>query len=179
MGYRAFWDLGSRQAVRSSSVSLRSLDVRHLWVACRRCRLHLVPPEASLLPHELARLIRRSELTQWFSVPSTMAYMAKLGAVPEGGFETLERVIWCGEVLPTPSSSIGCRGCRTPVSRTSMGRRRRRSQAVPHRRANSVRRNRAIPIGKPCADEELLILDENLTPVPAGEIGELRPGAWE
>ena len=25
--------------------------------------------------------------------------MAKLGAVPEGGFETLERVIWCGEVL--------------------------------------------------------------------------------
>ena len=44
------------------------------------CRAPPRSPEASLLPHELARLIRRSELTQWFSVPSTMAYMAKLGA---------------------------------------------------------------------------------------------------
>ena len=64
--------------------------------------LHLVPPEANLLPHQLSSFIRQSRLTQWFSVPSTMAYLAKFDAVPATGFETVERVIWCGEVLPTP-----------------------------------------------------------------------------
>jgi non-ribosomal peptide synthetase component F len=31
-------------------------------------QLHLVPPEISLLPHKLGEFIRRSELTQWFSL---------------------------------------------------------------------------------------------------------------
>ena len=64
--------------------------------------LHLVPPAANLLPHKLAELIRTAELTQWFSVPSAMTYMAKLDVVRHDDFPTLKRVLWCGEVLPTP-----------------------------------------------------------------------------
>jgi amino acid adenylation domain-containing protein len=139
--------------------------------------LHLVPPEANLLPHELASFIRRSELTQWFSVPSTMAYMAKLGAVPAAGFETLERVIWCGEVLPTPVLVHWMQ--RLPNARftnlygpteTTIASSYHTVAEYPSDEAE------AIPIGKPCAGEELLILDEHLTPVGQGEIGELYIG---
>ena len=139
--------------------------------------LHLIPPEASLVPHELARLIRRSELTQWFSVPSTMAYMAKLEAVPEGGFETLERVIWCGEVLPTPVLVHWMQ--RVPNARfTNLYGPTETTIASSYHTVERIPSDEteAIPIGKACADEELLILDENLTPVPAGEIGELYIG---
>lgn len=62
--------------------------------------LHLVPPN-TLLPNQLAAFIRESELTQWFSVPSTFVYMARFNAIAENDFPSLERVIWCGEVLPS------------------------------------------------------------------------------
>ncbi len=65
--------------------------------------LHLVPPEANLLPSSLASFIARHGLTQWFSVPSAMTLMAKLDVVEAGAFPDLRRVLWCGEVLPTPA----------------------------------------------------------------------------
>jgi non-ribosomal peptide synthetase component F len=65
--------------------------------------LHLVPPETALLPHRLARFIREAGLTQWFSVPSVLNYLAKADAVAHGDFPSLRRIMWCGEVLPTPA----------------------------------------------------------------------------
>jgi len=40
-------------------------------------QLHLVPSETALLPPKLAEFIRESQLTQWFSVPSVLNYLAK------------------------------------------------------------------------------------------------------
>jgi non-ribosomal peptide synthetase component F len=64
--------------------------------------LYLVPPELNLVPHQLAGLIRDARLTQWFSVPSVFNYMAKFDTIGEHDFPDLKRVLWCGEVLPTP-----------------------------------------------------------------------------
>ena len=64
--------------------------------------LHLVSPALNLLPHKMADFIRASELTQWFSVPSILSYMAKFDVVSFNDFPTLKRVLWCGEVFPTP-----------------------------------------------------------------------------
>src|SRR5437867_9733786 len=66
-------------------------------------QLHLISPELSLVANRLAEVIRRSELTQWFSVPSVLNYMAKFDVVKFDDFPALRRVLWCGEVLPTPS----------------------------------------------------------------------------
>jgi amino acid adenylation domain-containing protein len=139
--------------------------------------LHLVPPEANLLPHELAAFIQRSELTQWFSVPSSMAYMAKHGAVPANGFETLKRVIWCGEVLPTPVLMHWMQ--RVPDAQfTNLYGPTETTIASSYFTVDECPSDEteAIPIGKPCAGEELLILGEDLTPTPTGEVGELYIG---
>src|SRR5262245_44131513 len=64
--------------------------------------LHLVTPSLNLLPHKMADFIRVSELTQWFSVPSILSYMAKFDAVAFNDFPALRRILWCGEVFPTP-----------------------------------------------------------------------------
>ena len=67
---------------------------------CAGAQLHLVPPAANLHPLAMAQFIRDSELTQWFSVPSTLAFMSKAGVIAQDDFPTLRRVLFCGEAMP-------------------------------------------------------------------------------
>ena len=148
--------------------------------------LHLVPPELNLLPHKLAELIRSAELTQWFSVPSVLNYMAKFDVVKDGDFPSLRRVLWCGEVFPTPPLMYWMQ--RLPhVTFTNLYGPTEATIASSYYTVPScpVREDEVIPIGQACGGEELLVLDEALAPVPPGEVGELylrgaglSPGYW-
>ena len=163
---------------------LSTFDIYGTFLA--GAELHLVPASANLVPHKLAELIRAAELTQWFSVPSTMTYMAKFDAFEHGDFSSLERVIWCGEVLPTPilmhwmerlphaefTNLYGPTEATIASSYYTM-------PEIPASETESV------PIGVPCAGEELLVLDGKLEPVATGEVGDLyiagvglSPGYW-
>src|SRR5207249_3380229 len=66
-------------------------------------QLHLVPPELNVLPHRLVEFIRSSQLTQWFSVPSVLNYLAKFDVVRPNDFPALERSWWCCEVFHPPA----------------------------------------------------------------------------
>lgn len=148
--------------------------------------LYPVAPELNLLPHKLVEFIRASELTQWFSVPSILNYLAKFDSVDFGDFPTLRRLMWCGEVLPTPTliylmrrlESIQFTNLYGPTEATIAS-----SfftvESCPERQTDS------IPIGVGCDGEQLLVLDEQLKSVPPGEIGHLylggvglSPGYW-
>ena len=148
--------------------------------------LHLVPPELNLLPHKLAEPIRSAELTQWFSVPSVLNYMAKFDVVEDGDFPSLRRVLWCGEVFPTPALIYWMQ--RLPhASFTNLYGPTEATIASSYYTVPScpVSEDEVIPIGQACGGEELLVLDEALGPVPPGEMGELyirgaglSPGYW-
>lgn len=149
-------------------------------------QLHLVPAELNLVPQRLAAFIRSRELTQWFSVPSILAYLAKFGAVDHGDFPSLRRLLWCGEVLPTPVLIHWMQ--RLPhVSFTNLYGPTEATIASSYYRVPTCPEDEteAIPIGTPCDGEELLVLDETLRPVPAGETADLyiagaglSPGYW-
>lgn len=149
-------------------------------------QLHLVPLELNVLPNALAEFIRTSELTQWFSVPSVLNYLAKFDAVHFNDFPALKRLLWCGEVLPTPSlmywmqrlPHVRFTNLYGPTETTVAS----SYYTVPQCPADE---RAAIPIGTPCGGEELLVLDERLGPVPPGETGDLyirgvglSPGYW-
>ena len=148
--------------------------------------LHLVPGELSLNPRRLAALIRDAELTQWFSVPSVLTYMAKFDAVEQHDFPHLERLLWCGEVLPTPVLVHWMK--RLPhVTFTNLYGPTETTIASSYHTLSEcpADETQPIPIGKPCAGEELLVLDGDMVPAPAGTIGDLyiggvglSPGYW-
>lgn len=148
--------------------------------------LHLVPAAANMLPGALADFIRDSALDQWFSVPSTLAFMVRSGAIENDDFQTLKRVLFCGEAMPTPVLAEWMR--RVPHARytnlygpteTTIASSYYDVPAVPEVETEPV------PIGVPCPGESLLVLDEERRPLPPNEIGEifiggvgLSPGYW-
>lgn len=148
--------------------------------------LQLVPPKLSVDPRGLAAFVRDRELTQWFSVPSVLTYMAKFDVVAEGDFPALERLLWCGEVLPTPVLAHWMR--RLPHVRfTNLYGPTEATIASSHYTLPGPPQDETVPvpIGVACDGEELLVLDDELRPVPVGEIGDLylagvglSPGYW-
>jgi non-ribosomal peptide synthetase component F len=148
--------------------------------------LHMAPHEATLSPFKLAEFIRTAELTQWFSVPSVLNYMAKFDVVKLADFAALRRVLWCGEVLPTPVLSYWMR--RLPHVRfTNLYGPTETTIASSFYDVRACPRDERapIPIGAGCDGEELIVLDRDLQPVPLGVIGDLyiggsglSPGYW-
>lgn len=149
-------------------------------------QLHLVPAGLNVLPNKLAEFIRASGLTQWFSVPAVLNYLAKFDAVKLGDFPALRRVLWCGDVLPTPAliywmkrlPHVRFTNLYGPTETTIAS----SYYTVP---ACPEDEKAQIPIGTACEGEELLVLDEHLQPVACGQIGDLyirgvglSPGYW-
>jgi len=149
-------------------------------------QLHLVPPDLNLLPTALAQFIRAAELTQWFSVPSLLSYLAKFDVVKVNDFPTLRRLLWCGEVFPTPALQYWM--TRLPhVTFTNLYGPTETTIASSYYTVPRCPEDdrAAIPIGSPCGGEELLVLNERLERVPPGEVGDLyirgvglSPGYW-
>jgi amino acid adenylation domain-containing protein len=148
--------------------------------------LHLVPEELSLLPHKLAQFIREARLTQWFSVPSVLNLMAKFDVLRQDDFPALRRVLFAGEVLPTPTlihwirrlPHVQFTNLYGPTETTIVS----SYYTVPRCPADE---RESIPIGRACSGEELMVLDEQLRPAAPGEIGDLyirgvgvSPGYW-
>ncbi len=149
--------------------------------------LHMIGPELSLIAAKLAKYIREQELDQWFSVPSILTYMAKFDVVKSNDFPAMKRLMWCGEVLPTPTLIYFMK--RLPhVTFTNLYGPTEATIASSYYTVPSCPEDERsdIPIGKACAGEELLVLDESQKPTPVGEIGHLyirgvglSPGYWQ
>jgi amino acid adenylation domain-containing protein len=149
--------------------------------------LHLVPPSANRRPNDLADFIRSHDLTQWFSVPSVLTYMAKHDVVQYNDFPTLRRVLFCGEVLPTPTLITWME--RLPhATFTNLYGPTEATIASSYYTIPSCPRHphSPIPIGEACAGEELLVLNEDLERLDLNEVGDLyiggvglSPGYWQ
>lgn len=149
-------------------------------------QLHPMPSSLNLLPNKLAEFIRRSELTRWFSVPSTLTFMTKFGVIEQDDFPTLQKLLWCGEVLPTAVlrelmlrlPHVEFTNLYGPTEATIAS----SYYTVEERPADD---SESVPIGTACDGEELLILDAERRPVATEEIGDLyiggvglSPGYW-
>ena len=148
-------------------------------------QVHLIPAASNLHPQAVLELIGRSQLTQWFSVPSAMTYLATHGDMDRADLSSLKRVLWCGDVLPTttllrwmdrlPDATFT--NLYGPTETTVAS-----SYFTVRERPDP---QSSLPIGRACEGEELLVLDEDRGPIADSAVGDLyirgvgvSPGYW-
>ncbi|RMF72607.1 MAG: amino acid adenylation domain-containing protein [Acidobacteria bacterium] len=168
---------GARPGERVSGHSPLHFDLSSwdIWGALAAgCELHLVAPRLNLNPARLAQFIRDRRLERWFSVPSVLSYMVRFDVVRENDFPELRRLLWCGEVFPTPA--LRALMSRLPhveftnlygPTETTIASSWHTVERIPAADTDDV------PIGRACGGEELLVLRDDGTPAAPGETGEL------
>ncbi len=136
--------------------------------------LHLVPSTLNLLPGKLVDFIRNSELNQWFSVPSILTLMMRSGAMDRAEFPSLTRLLWCGEMMPTPTLQylmerlprVRFTNLYGPTEATIAS----SFYTLDEPPASPTS---PIPIGVACPGETLQILDDDNAQTPDGDVGNL------
>ena len=148
--------------------------------------LHPVPKRANVNPKDLIAWIRARELTQWFSVPSALNHMIRFDDLEAGDFPTLKRLMWCGEVLPT-TTLIALMQALPHVEFTNLYGPTEATIASSWYQVDTMPADptESVPIGVPCAGEDLLVIREDGSVADDGEIGDLyiegvglSPGYW-
>jgi acyl-CoA synthetase (AMP-forming)/AMP-acid ligase II len=61
--------------------------------------LHVVPPELLSRPRQLAAFVRTHDLTDWLTNHGLLSELVRSGAIRDGDFPSLRRLLWTGEVL--------------------------------------------------------------------------------
>ena len=151
------------------------LSVHDMFVCWERgACLCSVPEKALMVP---AKFIRDQELTMWFSVPSAVGFMQRLGMLKPGVFPSLRCSLFCGEPLPaefarawqeaSPSSFV--ENLYGPTEATiAITYYRWDSAASPDACVNGI-----VPIGWPFDGQNVAVIDSERNLVPVGDPGEL------
>ena len=183
-----FFDLGPQDRIggyTELSFDLSTFDIHASFAA--GAELHVVPEELKLLPPKIVGLMRDSELTHWLSVPSFLEHAVRFDCLRPDDLPAMKWVTWCGEVLSTPSllhwmkrlPHVSFANLYGPTETTVAS----SCYVIPKDFDDP---KAPIPIGRACSGEQLLVLNDELTPVPSGEVGDLyiagsglSPGYWK
>lgn len=118
-----------------------------------------------------------SEITIWFSVPSTAVLMNKLRMLKEGAYPKMRYALFCGEALPVEVTQQFAKAAPNAVLENLYGPTELTIACTLYRwdveRSPAESELGVVPIGEPYPGMEVKVVDEALREVPPGETGEL------
>lgn len=133
----------------------------------------IIPEALTKFPSNLAKLIQEERISVWYSVPFALIQLVQRGSLESHDLGSLRWIIFAGEVFPTkhlrqlmstlPQARFSNLYGPTETNVCTF-------YHVPQLPENS---DEPIPIGKPCANVEDLVVDSDDQPVVRGDVGEL------
>jgi len=134
----------------------------------------LISSEAGKQPGTLAELIETNRITIWYSTPSILRLLMEFGKVEERDCSSLRIVNFAGEVFPVKHLRTLMNIWPDPVYYNLYGPT-ETNVCTYYKAPNPLPDDPdyALPIGKACSGDDLLVVDLDNKPVPAGEEGEL------
>lgn len=125
----------------------------------------------------LRDFVREHELTFWFSVPSTAAYLSRMKMLAPNVFPSLRMSLFCGEALPARLASVWRKAAPGSVIENLYGPTEATiaitAYRLPDRDGPVLEERPIIPIGMPFPGQHVAVIDADGRLVPDGEPGEL------
>lgn len=149
------------------------LSVFDLFAASRAgAAVYPVPPRLSPFPAAIARMYAERRLTIWYEVPSSLILFLGSGDLGSLDLSSLRVLLFAGEVFP--SKYLRQIMAMLPGVRfANLYGPTETNVCTWYDVTEPPAGDEPIPIGKPCANCEAFILDEQRRPVADGEVGEL------
>jgi D-alanine--poly(phosphoribitol) ligase subunit 1 len=147
------------------------LDLFITWFS--GASLHVVPAGQLAGP---SRFIRDHQLTVWFSVPSTIAFMRDMKMLTPGAFPSIRYSAFCGEPLPASSVNAWQEACNHGVIDNIYGPTEATVACLGQLCSDPLVITKArgtIAIGTPFPSMDAAVVDSSLQFLPPGETGEL------
>ncbi len=133
----------------------------------------IVPEALTKFPSNLSRLMEEERISVWYSVPFALIQLMEHGGIQNRDLSALRWILFAGEVFPT--KHLRQLMSLLPDIRFSnlFGPTETNVCTYYHVEEIPLDTDETIPIGKPCANIEDLVLDLDDRPVEQGEVGEL------
>ena len=131
-------------------------------------------PEQTLVP---VSLITEKDLTVWFSVPSVAMFASKLSMLEPNAFPSLRLSLFCGEALSARLAGAWEQAAPRSIVENLYGPT-EATIAISHYRWDTKKSptecvRGIVPIGWIFDGQDSCVVDDNLSPLPTGESGEL------
>ena len=134
--------------------------------------LHPVPPRSAAFPAAIARAWCEHKLTVWYATPSSLVLMLTRGALATHDLSALRVLLFAGEVFPV--KYLRELMALAPQARyANLYGPTETNVCTWYEVEGPPADDRPLPIGRACSNDETLVLDEALQPVPPGGVGEL------
>ena len=151
------------------------LSVFDMFVAWERGACVFCPSQKTLI--KPGKFIKDSELTVWFSVPSTAVFMKQLGMLKPAQYPSLRLSLFCGEPLPASSAAAWLEAAPNSTLENLYGPTELTIACTLYRwdpsRSPAESELGIVPIGYPYPNMAVLVVDDNLLEVSPGQEGEL------
>jgi amino acid adenylation domain-containing protein len=151
------------------------LSVADMFSAWERGACVCCPSQKALI--KPGSFIRDLQLTIWFSVPSTVAFMKQWGALKPGQYPSLRFSLFCGEPLPASSAAAWLAAAPNSIVENLYGPTELTIACTLYRWNPDVSPDESelgvVPIGYPFPGMKFLVADTTLKEVEPGEEGEL------
>lgn len=151
-------------------------DVSILDIYCTLrniAELHIVPKQYYMFPIKVAKYIQENQINAVIWVPSVLVMMANLRILNKIDMTSLNKVMFCGEVMPNKQLNVWRRAIPCAQYINCYGPTETVCASTYYMVDRLFADDEPLPIGKPANNTRILVLNEENQLVKKGEIGEL------
>ena len=168
------WQLGDGLVVGSLSPVIFDIYSFELCLlVAKRATLVLIPDDWAMFPVKILELMQREKVSWIFLVPTIMVNMANMGLLDNMPLPDLKMVWFAGEVFPTKQFNMWRRALPQARFVNLYGPIEITLDCTWFEVTREFQDDEPLPIGFPCRNSDILILDAENKPVADNEEGEL------